>query len=203
MKIDLDRRRVILTAAGISAAVLISKFGATARADTPNWELPDPDMEQKIKVRGGQIYVRVNGGLGGRRPPAMFLHGGPGSNHSAFLPALALADERAVILYDQLDAGLSDHPNRPQNWTVERFVSEIDAIRAALDLNELHLVGHSWGTAVSMQYAARHPAGLKSLTLGGPYFSTRSWGGEHDRPAEQPAARRKERDQCARAGWND
>ena len=59
-------------------------------------------------------------------------HGGPGGSDSYFLPSLQMADERAVILYDQLDSGLSDHPNDPANWTVERFVSEVDAIRAAL-----------------------------------------------------------------------
>ena len=54
----------------------------------------------------------------GPRPPVVFLHGGPGGTHAAYLDALALADERAVILYDQLDSGRSDRPNNPANWTV-------------------------------------------------------------------------------------
>jgi len=119
--------------------------------------------------------VRANGNLKATRAPVLMLHGGPGYNHADFLATLALAEERAVILYDQLDAGLSDQPNDPRNWSVERFVSEIDAVRAAFDLNELHLAGHSWGSALAMQYAARRPAGLLSLTVSGPYFSTRSW----------------------------
>ena len=73
------------------------------------------------------------------------VHGGPGSSHAGFIPALPLADDRAVILYDQLDNGRSDAPNDPFNWTVERFVSEIDAIRAALNLRQFHLLGQSWG----------------------------------------------------------
>jgi proline iminopeptidase/L-proline amide hydrolase len=117
----------------------------------------------------------VNGDLAGPRAPVLFVHGGPGSGHAGLLPALHLCDQRAVILYDQLDAGLSDRPGDPENWTVERFVSEVDAIRVALGLRRLHLVGHSWGSTIALEYAARRPGGLRSLTLGSPLVSTRSW----------------------------
>jgi proline iminopeptidase/L-proline amide hydrolase len=117
----------------------------------------------------------VNGDLGSAHSPVIFINGGPGASHEYYLPSLVLADQRAVILYDQLDTGLSDRKNDPFNWTVERFVSEIDAIRAALDLRHFHLVGHSWGSTVALEYAARRPAGLDSLVLGSPLISTRSW----------------------------
>jgi proline iminopeptidase/L-proline amide hydrolase len=146
---------------------------ATARAQ--DWTPPPPDREAHIPVRGGRIYARVNGNLDGPTAPVVFVHGGPGGNHASFLPELVLAAERGVILYDQLDSGLSDHPNDPTNWTVERFVSEIDAVRAAFDLRRFHLVGHSWGSTVALEYAARRPAGLASLTLGSPLISTKSW----------------------------
>src|SRR6185295_6292727 len=146
---------------------------AAARAQ--DWTPPAPDREERVLVRGGRIYARANGALTGLRAPVVFVHGGPGGNHASFLPELALATERGVILYDQLDSGLSDHPNDPANWTVERFVSEVDAVRAAFDLRRFHLVGHSWGSTVALEYAARRPAGLASLTLGSPLISTRSW----------------------------
>jgi proline-specific peptidase len=146
---------------------------AVARAQ--DWTPPPPDREARVPVRGGHIYARANGDLAGPRAPVVFVHGGPGGNHASFLPELALASERGVILYDQLDSGMSDHPNDPANWTVERFVSEIDALRAAFDLRRFHLVGHSWGSTVALEYAARQPAGLNSLTLGSPLISTKSW----------------------------
>ena len=149
--------------------------GMAASASPSAWTPPAPDQELHVPVRGGRIYVRVNGDLAGPRAPVIFIHGGPGSNHGYLVPTLPLADERAVILYDQLDAGLSDHPGDPANWTVERFVSELDAIRAALYLRRLHVVGSSWGGTIALEYAARQPAGLKSLTLSGPLISTRSW----------------------------
>lgn len=164
---DLDRRALLL---GLAAAALPA---ASARAQT--WTAPAPDRELRVPVRGGNIYVRVNGDLKAARAPVVFAHGGPGGSHAYFLPSLQMADERAVILYDQLDSGLSDRPNDPANWTVERFVSEVDAIRAALDLPRLHLVGHSWGATIALEYAARQPGGLRSVTLGSPLISTTSW----------------------------
>jgi proline iminopeptidase/L-proline amide hydrolase len=128
-----------------------------------------------VPVEGGRIYVRVNGPLDGPRPPVLMIHGGPGGNHAVFLNALPLADERAVILYDQLDCGRSDKPNDPANWRVTRFVDEVDAIRRALALPRLHVLGASWGGTIALEYAARRPAGLASAILESPLVSTRSW----------------------------
>jgi len=172
---DPPQRRQFLANIVYLTGALASASIVTADEAPPTWEPPAPDLERRVKVRGGSIYVRLNGRSTAGRTPVIFLHGGPGSNHADFLPALALADERPVILYDQLDAGLSDQPNKQRNWSVERFVSEIDAIRAYFDLDEVHLVGHSWGTAICIEYAARKPTGLRSLVLGGIYVSTRSW----------------------------
>jgi proline iminopeptidase/L-proline amide hydrolase len=166
-RLELDRRAFLAGLAGVGVSTL-------ARAQD-GWIPPPPDRELRIPVRGGQIYARLNGDLKGPRAPVVFAHGGPGGNHAGFLATVALANERAVILYDQLDSGLSDRPNDPANWTVERFVSEVDALRAAFDLPRLHFVGHSWGSTIGLEYAARQPAGLKSVTFGSPLISTKSW----------------------------
>jgi proline iminopeptidase/L-proline amide hydrolase len=128
-----------------------------------------------VPVEGGRVYVRVNGPLDAPRPPILMIHGGPGGTHASFLAALPLADERAVILYDQLDSGRSDHPDNPANWRVPRFVDEIDAIRRALGVARLHVLGASWGGTIALEYAARRPAGLASTILESPLVSTRSW----------------------------
>lgn len=164
-----NRRDLLL---GVAGSVLLR---GQVQAQAPAWTPPDPQLERRVTVRGGSIYVRVNGDLKSPHTPVIFINGGPGASHEYYLPSLVLADERAVILYDQLDTGLSDHVNDPFNWTVERFVSELDAIRAALNLPHLHVVGHSWGSTVALEYAARQPAGLDSLVLGSPLISTRSW----------------------------
>ena len=165
------RRDLLLGLSGLAAVSLIPARSAARVLDA----VPAPDRELMVPVRGGRVYVRVNGRLDGPKAPLIMVHGGPGSSHAGFIPALALADDRAVILYDQLDNGRSDTPNDPFNWTVERFVSELDAIRAALNLRQFHLLGQSWGGTVVNEYAARRPAGLKSLILSSPLISTKSW----------------------------
>ncbi len=85
-----------------------------------------PDRELMVPVEGGSVYVRVNGDLEGARPPLIYAHGGPGGDHSGLLPLTALANERAVILWDQLDGDRSDAPLDPKNWRVSRFVDEIE-----------------------------------------------------------------------------
>lgn len=134
-----------------------------------------PDRELMVPVEGGQIYVRVNGDLAGPRPPLIYAHGGPGSGHARLLPLTALADERAVILYDQLDSGRSDAPGDPANWRVARFVDELDAIRAALGIRRWHVGGGSWGGTIAIEYGARRRPGTASLIAQSPLVSTRSW----------------------------
>jgi len=134
-----------------------------------------PEREERVPVEGGHIYVRINGDLDNSRPPIVMAHGGPGSSHWYFLNATALADDRAVILYDQLDSGRSDTPNDPANWRVERFVDELEAIRAYLGIARWHMLGTSWGGTIALEYGARRPNGLAGLILQSPLVSTEIW----------------------------
>lgn len=126
-------------------------------------------------VPGGKVYVRINGPLDGPRLPIVMIHGGPGGNHAGFLNALAMANERAVILYDQLDSGLSERPGDPRNWTVQRFTDEVEAVRKAVGAPRWHVLGASWGGTIALEYGARRPPALAGLVLASPLVSTRSW----------------------------
>lgn len=155
-----DRRTLLATLAASAAIPSVARA-----AIEPG--VPPADRELRVPVQGGSIYVRVNGDLRGPKPPLLMVHGGPGGALWQFFPALPLATQRAIILYDQLDSGRSNAPGDRANWTVDRYVSEIDAIRGALDVPSLHLLGHSWGGIVANRYAAQGPKGLKSLILQG------------------------------------
>lgn len=103
--------------------------------------------EGYVDVPGGKVWYRVVGG--GDRTPLLLLHGGPGSPSYYLEPLGALADERPVVFYDQLGAGRSDQPTDTTLWRVDRFVEELAAVRAALGLDEVHILGHSWGTMLA------------------------------------------------------
>ncbi len=135
----------------------------------------DPEIAGYVPVPGGRIWYRANG-MGHRlMAPLIAIGGGPGVSHHYMLPLLALADERPVIFYDQLDTGNADRPNDPKHWTIPRFVDEVSALREALDLDEVVLFGHSWGSIVALEWGLVEGAALKALVLASPAISTSRW----------------------------
>ncbi|CAN5264829.1 hypothetical protein BH10PSE3_BH10PSE3_24450 [soil metagenome] len=96
------------------------------------------------------------------------LHGGPGSAHNYLLPLQALADERPVIFYDQLGCGRADAPEDDNAYSIQRSVDELDAVRAALGLDRVVLLGHSWGALLAVEYLCQgRGRGVDRLILSG------------------------------------
>jgi proline iminopeptidase len=89
-------------------------------------------------------------------------------------PLEALADERPVVLYDQLGCGKSDRPADTSLWRVERFVTELPIAPTTLAAS-LALAGHSWGTMLAMDYYLTHPEGIVSLIMSSPCISIPRW----------------------------
>ena len=62
-------------------------------------------------------------------------------------------------------AAARTRPDDTSLWTVDRFVTEVDQVRAALGLDRCHLLGQSWGGWLAIDYMARGPAGIAGLVL--------------------------------------
>ncbi len=130
-----------------------------------------------VSFRGYDIWYRI---VGEREEPGklplLCLHGGPGDSHDYLEPLEAMAERgRCVILYDQLGGGNSSVPTDPSIYTVALYLEEIDVIRQALGLEHVHILGHSWGGMLAMEYALRQPPGLASLILADTGASSRQW----------------------------
>lgn len=117
-----------------------------------------------VDVEGGEVWYRIVGS--GSATPLLLLHGGPGAPSYYLNPMERVAADRPVIFYDQLWAGRSPAPADRSLWTVERFVKELAQVRAALGLDEVHILGHSWGSMLAMEYMLTEPEGVKSLVPG-------------------------------------
>jgi proline-specific peptidase len=142
-----------------------------------------PIKEGFIPFHGFKTWYRIVGA--GDEPgklPLICLHGGPGATHDYFgsLEAFA-ATGRRVILYDQLGWGNSDHIHNPSMWTVVLFVEELGTIRRTLGLEHVHILGHSWGGQLAMEYALMQPPGLASLILADTLASASQWAAEATR----------------------
>lgn len=144
--------------------------------------------EGRLTWAKGETWYRVYGELVPDAPltPLVVLHGGPGaaSNYVEPIAELVAASGRAVVLYDQLGCGKSQHlPDAPvEFWTVDLFKEEIAAITGHLGIADRYMVcGQSWGGMLGMEHALDHPAGLRALVVADSPASLTLWVEEANR----------------------
>jgi L-proline amide hydrolase len=141
-------------------------------------------QEGRAPYRGYSTWYHQIGG-GTNATPLLVLHGGPGSTCEALEPYDELAATgRRVIRYDQIGCGRSsllDSPHDPDMWSIPLFVEEIDNLRAHLGLDEVHILGQSWGGQLAQEYALSGARGIRSLTLQSTLASIEEWVAESQR----------------------
>ena len=131
-----------------------------------------------------KTYYRIVGKKTGDKKPLVLLHGGPGSTHNYFevLDRLAEEDGRELVMYDQLGCGNSYVENRPDLWNAGVWIEELRCIRKQLGLDEMHLLGQSWGGMLALQYVCNFkPEGLKSIVLSSTLPASWLWAEEQQR----------------------
>lgn len=132
-----------------------------------------PAGESRLAVDGGRIWYKVSGS--GTATPAILVHGGPGFS-SVYMKSLeGLNADRRVVRYDQLGGGKSDKITDTAMFNIGHFVRELDSLRAHLGFSTIHIVGHSWGTILGLEYYRAHPEHVTSLTLMSPMLDVPSW----------------------------
>lgn len=148
-----------------------------------------------MPFKGFKTYYRIVGEGSTERKPLLLLHGGPGSTHNYFELLDSLADEgRMVISYDQLGCGNSYVEGHSELWNAATWIEELQCLRTHLHLDELHLLGQSWGGMMIIQYLIEHqPQGIASAILSSTLSSSRLWSREQHRlisfmPEEEQAA---------------
>ncbi len=145
----------------LAASVVIFLCGCSTARIQPR--------EGYVTVPGGRVWYKIVGT--GPGTPLLLLHGGPGGTSRGFEPLSVLSDERPIIFYDQLGGGRSERPSDTNLWRVERFVEELKCVRRELGLRRFHILGHSWGSLLAVEYMSSQPRGVESLILTGGAFS--------------------------------
>ncbi len=126
-----------------------------------------------VDVTGGRVWYRIVGS--GTATPVILLHGGPGAPSYYLKPLEALAADRPVVFYDQLGGGRSDRPTADSLWRIPRFIEELRQVRAELGLDRIHLLGHSWGAMLAIEYLLTDPPGVESVILASMTPSVEQW----------------------------
>lgn len=142
--------------------------------------------EGYIHHGGHRTWYRAAGDPAAKGTPLLLLHGGPGSTHNYFELLDPLAEDRLVVSYDQLGCGNSYLEGCPELWTMETWIGELIAVREALGLKKVVLLGQSWGGMLALEYVCHHPhPGLRGLVLSSTLPSSRLWGLEQERMIRQ------------------
>lgn len=124
------------------------------------------NTQRSIEVPGGVVQSWAVGNADTDATPILFLHGGPGGSGRGFEPLAPLGADRPLVMFDQLGSATSTWTGEPDDlWRIERFCDEVDAVRAAWDLDEVILFGHSWGGWLATDYLCRQPSGVRGAVL--------------------------------------
>jgi L-proline amide hydrolase len=131
--------------------------------------------EGYVDYRGYRTWYRTVGDAAA--VPLLALHGGPGSTHNYFAPLEQLAEERPVVVYDQIGCGKSDRP-QDIDWNLDVFRDEVVAVREQLGLEQIHLLGTSWGGMLAQEHVLSGASGIVSLVLSSTLADLALWNEE-------------------------
>src|SRR5215216_838422 len=146
------------------------------------------------QVRGVSIFERRIG----QGPPVVVLHGGPGAHHDYLLPGFDdLANGRELIYYDQRGGGRSPVTREtPVGW--REHVADLEELRKQWALEQLTLVGYSWGGLLALLYSTEYPSRVSRLALVSPAPAWREARQEFERRFQErnldPALQRQRAD---------
>ena len=125
----------------------------------------NPEIAKSI-VAGG---IRTNVHDLGSGPPLLMIHGsGPGvsawANWRLAMPVLAR--QARVIAPDMVGFGYTDRPAK-QRYDMDSWVGQAVGVLDALEIEQADLVGNSFGGALALALAIRHPKRVRRLVLMG------------------------------------
>ena len=124
---------------------------------------PPAQREGFTAVHGYRFYWKSVGDPG-PKGTIVLLHGGPGGTHDYLLAFSDLADHGyRVIYYDQLGCGRSELARDVSEYSIDRDVEDLEALRRELQLDRFHLIGSSYGGLLAIAYALAHPEPIRTL----------------------------------------
>lgn len=139
--------------------VLACASGSTALAQMPA-------REGFIDAgKGVKLHYRL---LGRGGEPVVLIHGGPGFTSDYLADDLTtMARNHSLLVYDQRGIGRSTLVSDSTALAAQRYVEDLEAIRKHLGLEQVTLLGHSWGAAPAALYAMQYPERVRRMILVG------------------------------------
>jgi proline iminopeptidase len=116
------------------------------------------------------VYWETCGNPDGK--PALVIHGGPGSGCTPWHRTVFDPNSYQIVLFDQRGCGRSTpHASEPNvdlsSNNTNNLVSDIELLRQQLQIDRWLVWGGSWGSALALVYAERHPSRVSEMILWG------------------------------------
>ena len=127
----------------------------------------NPEIGQRVNVAGiGTNYIAA----GDAGEPLLLVHGsGPGvtafANWRGVIPDLAR--HFRCFAPDTLGFGYTDFPSDIEGFAMDRWVAHLIGFMDALEIPQAHFIGNSYGGALTLALATRHPERVGRIVLMG------------------------------------
>ena len=146
--------------------VLFSAMLLTGSLSTSTTLAQTPAKEGLIDAGSGvKLYYRL---VGTGREPVVLIHGGPGFTSDYLADDLVpMARQHSLLIYDQRGIGRSSLVSDSTALAAQRYAEDLEAIRKHLGLEQLTLLGHSWGVVPATLYAMQYTGRVRRLILVG------------------------------------
>jgi len=124
--------------------------------------VPQKDEEGLLAVNDTSLYYHAIG----KGEPVIIIHGGPVLDQSYMIDHFKeLSKTHRLIFFDQRACGKSTVDVDTSSMTMKNLIEDIEQLRQKLGLDNVHILGHSWGGMLAAQYAIEYPLKVKSLVL--------------------------------------
>lgn len=149
-------RRTLLSGAA-ATALSIAALGSIAQTATPSTDMPF--TKKFVDVKGAQMaYVDEGDG-----PVVLFLHGNPTSSYLWRNVIPYVTDGYRAIAPDLIGMGDSGKPDI--GYTFAEHAAYLDAFIATLELKDITLVIHDWGSILGMRYARLNEENVRAVSF--------------------------------------
>jgi len=142
-----------------SLSLSLALGGCAQRHVERNVSAEFPFAPHYVDVHGSRMHYVDEG----RGDPILLLHGNPTSSYLWRNVIPHLAPHGRVIALDLIGMGRSDKPEIA--YRVEDHRRYLEGFIEALDLHDLTLVVHDWGSALGFDYAARHEDEIEAIAF--------------------------------------
>ncbi|MEH6757412.1 MAG: alpha/beta hydrolase [Parasphingorhabdus sp.] len=126
----------------------------------------NPEIGERIFANGiGTNYIRQ-----GQGDPLILIHGsGPGvtayANWRGVIPEFS--EHFTCYAPDMVGFGYTDCPDEIDDFTIDVWVDHIRGFMDALGIERSHFIGNSYGGALTLAMATRHPERVAGIVLMG------------------------------------